>query len=110
MKPLYEARDRIEAQLLLDYLERHLLEAVILGDHLAGAAGGLPADIYPTVWILDDESLERGRELLARFQADSVRPDTPDWTCACCAAQVEGDFDVCWRCGHVRSDTDTASP
>lgn len=106
MSPLYQAQDRIEAQLLLDLLDRHLIRAVILGDHLSGAAGGLPADIYPTLWVLEDEDLERGRELIERFRADSTdSTPAPAWTCAGCGETVDGHFDLCWSCGHARAST-----
>jgi hypothetical protein len=105
MRPLYQARDRLEAQLLRDFLDRHLVDAVVLGDYLSGAVGELPADISPTVWVLDNEDLERGRDLLARFHADSVRRgSTPAWTCEGCGESVEGDFDLCWNCGQTRPE------
>nr|WP_296911014.1 DUF2007 domain-containing protein [Thiocapsa sp.] len=102
---MYQARDRIEAQLLRDFLDRHLVRAVVLGEHLSGAAGGLPADIYPTVWILEDDDLERGRDLLARFQADCARRGSAStWTCSGCGERVEDDFDRCWNCGRERAE------
>ncbi len=54
MKKLYEAADRIEAQMLRDALSSAGVEAVILGDYLAGAAGELPANIWPAVWVVTD--------------------------------------------------------
>jgi A/G-specific adenine glycosylase len=82
MQRLYLARDRIEAQFLSDFLDRHLIETVILGDYLAGAAGQLPADIFPAVWVLEEEDLERARELLARFLSESRgEPAGAPWTC-----------------------------
>lgn len=105
MHPLYQARDRIEAQLLRDFLDRHLVRAVVLRDHLSGAAGGLPADIYPTVWVVEDEDLELGRELLARFQADLARRGPgATWTCPGCGETLEGGFDLCWNCGRERPE------
>jgi hypothetical protein len=106
MHRLYQARDRIEAELLRDFLDRHLVEAVVLGDYLSGAAGGLPADISPSVWILEDEHRERGRDLLDRFQADRARQHPgAAWICGRCGESVEGDFDLCWNCGHPRTES-----
>ncbi|WP_373509081.1 DUF2007 domain-containing protein [Thiocapsa sp.] len=106
MQRLYQARDRIEAQLVLDFLDRHRLEAVILGDYLSGAAGGLPVDIGPTLWVVEDDELERGRTLLGRFQADALLPSDPaTWHCAGCGESVDGGFDLCWNCGQARSET-----
>jgi hypothetical protein len=103
MQRLYLARDRIEAQFLRDFLDRHLIETVVLGDYLAGAAGQLPADIFPEVWVLDDDDLERARELLPRFINQSkADPGVTPWTCEACGEAVEGDFALCWNCGRPR--------
>jgi hypothetical protein len=103
MQRLYQARDRIEAQLLLDFLDRHLLRCVVLGDYLSGAAGELPVDICPTLWLIDDQDLGRAREVLARFLTPPApRPTTAPWHCPACGEQVEGDFDLCWNCGRTR--------
>jgi len=103
MQQLYQAADRIEAQLLSDYLERHLVANRILGDYLSGAIGELPADIYPTIWVIDDADLPRARELLARFQADNrARDGARSWVCRGCGELVDGSFDLCWRCGRER--------
>ena len=105
MQRLYLARDRIEAQLLHDYLDRHLIRTVVLGDFLSGAIGELPADICPTLWVIDDLDLERAREILPRFLAPSVpRSGGIAWTCPACGESIEADFDVCWNCGRARPD------
>ena len=103
MQRLYLARDRIEAQLLKDRLERHRVRIVVLGDYLAGAAGKLPADICPSLWLIDDEDLGRARGLLADFLAPPTPPtDLAPWICPACGEPVETDFDLCWNCTRPR--------
>ncbi|MGD2019438.1 MAG: DUF2007 domain-containing protein [Thiohalocapsa sp.] len=102
MQRLYQAGNRIEAQLLSDFLERHLVDNTILGDYLSGAMGELPADIYPSVCIVHDEDLDRARELLQRFLDDQRREPTRSWVCHGCGELVDGSFDLCWRCGDER--------
>ena len=102
MLRLYEARDRIEAQFLRDFLERHLISATILGDYLAGAAGELPLNIYPTVWVMEDEDLPRAQELLARFLDQGSADAGPAWVCPGCGEPVDAGFDLCWNCGRHR--------
>ncbi len=102
MQRLYQAADRIEAQFLVDFLDRHLIEASILGDFLAGAIGELPVDIYPTVWVLEDEDLPRARELLARFLSRAPSAARGVWVCPSCGERVEAGFDLCWNCGRSR--------
>jgi hypothetical protein len=102
MRPLYQAKDRIEAQFLRDFLDRHLIRTAILGDYLAGAAGELPVNIYPTVWVIENEDLPRAQELLARFHSQTTPQGGPDWVCPQCGELVEGGFDLCWNCGRSR--------
>ncbi|NEV62027.1 DUF2007 domain-containing protein [Thiorhodococcus minor] len=103
MQQLYQARDRIEAQILHDFLDRHLIETTILGDYLSGAIGELPADIYPTLWVIYDGDLDRARELVARFLRGSEhRGELGSWTCESCGETVSEGFDLCWRCGQER--------
>jgi hypothetical protein len=103
MQQLYLARDRIEAQLLKDHLERHRIRTVVLGDYLAGAAGELPADISPSLWLIDDSDLGPARSLLASFLAPPSLPrDTSPWVCPTCGVPVEPDFDLCWNCTRPR--------
>ena len=103
MQQLYLARDRIEAQLLHDFLDRHRIRSVVLRDFLVGAAGELPADIAPTLWLIDDEDLARARELLTAFLTPPAIPaDSEPWTCPSCGEPVEADFDACWNCSRLR--------
>ncbi|ESQ15491.1 MAG TPA: hypothetical protein DDY14_10220 [Chromatiaceae bacterium] len=103
MQQLYQAVDRIEAQMLSDFLGDHLLDNTILGDYLSGAIGELPADIYPSVWILYDEDLPRARELLQHFLAERTREPGRSWVCRGCGELIDGFFDLCWRCGGEKS-------
>lgn len=104
MQRLYQARDRIEAQFIKDLLDRHLIETVVLGDYLSGAVGELPADVYPSVWIVDNRDLDRAQELLRRFLAEANSPPGGPWTCSQCGETVDGGFELCWQCGHARDD------
>lgn len=101
MQQLYQAADRIEAQLLRDLLDRHQIEAQVFGDYLAGAAGELPADIYPSVWVIDERDLARAQALLKDWLDDNqARAAASAWVCRGCGELVEGSFDICWRCGR----------
>ena len=100
MKRLYQAKDRIEAQLLKDFLESHHIQTVVQGDYLSGAAGELPALNFPVLWVLDERDVGRGKALIAEFfdrEAQGI-----DWQCRCCGETNEGQFDICWHCGSWR--------
>jgi hypothetical protein len=99
MKRLYEAADRIEAQLLVDFLAQHHIPAVIFGDYLSGGAGELPAMVFPAVWLLEDADLvpaeRRLQEFLRRREGSC---EAGRWRCPRCAAEVDAQLDLCWRC------------
>jgi len=103
MQRLYQARDRIEAQFLRDYLDRHDVSAAIFGDYLSGAAGELPANIWPSVWVLEDADLARAQTLLARFLTEARELGGAAWVCQTCGERVEAGFELCWNCGRPKA-------
>lgn len=105
MLKLYEAADRIEAQLLMDFLAGYHIETVLQGDYLTGAAGELPANSFPVIWVVENEDLPRARELLADFhstRAPTGEADPAHWECRHCGERVEQAFELCWNCGKAR--------
>lgn len=103
MKKLYEAADRIEAQVLKDVLGANHVAAVILGDYLSGAAGELPANIYPAVWVVENRDLPRAEELLRDFtKSRGINAENNAWHCPRCGEWVEANFEVCWNCATPR--------
>ncbi len=105
MHKVYEARDRIQAQMFLDYLRERGIQSVILRDFLSGGAGELPADIGPALWVLDEDDLEPARELLRRLERTPAPSERgADWVCVGCGERLEGQFLSCWRCGRPRTD------
>lgn len=68
MKTLYQAANAVEAHMLADYLRQEGLSAHVLGEHLQGAVGELPAAGLVRLMI-PDEQYEAGREAIARWEA-----------------------------------------
>lgn len=103
MHRFYQAQDEIEAQLLVDYLGASHIRATVLGRYQAGAAGELPALNFPWVWLLEARDLARARQLLEMFrqQRAGAMAQLP-WVCSRCGTEIEGSFDLCWRCGAGR--------
>lgn len=102
MYRLYQAGNRIEAQLLSDLLQDKGIDSTILGDYLSGAIGELPADVYPSVWLIEDADRRRAEPLLAAFLAEQRREAGASWVCRGCGELIDGSFDLCWRCGDSR--------
>lgn len=98
MKQLYQAADRLEAQMLKDYLSREGIETVIIGDLLSGAVGELPANIFPALWVLDDGDLDRGRGLIEQFFT-TPPVSGESWRCTVCGEDIDAGYEICWNCG-----------
>ncbi len=81
---------------------RHLLESrgidcEVRNEFAVGAMGELaPIDVWPELWVANDEDEERARALIddAETQADKA-----DWFCGRCGERNAGSFEVCWACG-----------
>ena len=104
MLKLYEAADRIEAQLLKDCLEEQGVTAVILGDALSGAMGELPVNIYPEVWVLHNQQMAQAGGILRKFisSRQAKGESKADWRCSNCGERVDAAFDICWNCASPR--------
>jgi hypothetical protein len=100
LKPLYQARDRIEAQLLKDFLGGYHIRVLVQGEYLSGAAGELPVIQFPQLWALEDRDYDRARELIGLF----LERDTGDdpWQCQKCGEWIEPQFQICWNCATKR--------
>ena len=103
MQRLYEARDSLEARMLIDHLAAWHIRAAVLGEYLSGAAGELTALNFPWVWVMEDGDLPRARQLLDDFlrRAD-LGPAAGAWVCLACRAEVDEGFELCWQCGARR--------
>ncbi|WP_163558125.1 DUF2007 domain-containing protein [Halomonas sp. NO4] len=67
---------------------------------LGGGAGELPlTECEPEVWVAPHN---RARAEVLIDQAMTGQSDASDWTCPGCGERLEGMFDACWQCGHVR--------
>ncbi len=68
MKPVFSARDPVEAHLLRAVLESEGIEAKVMGEFLYLARGGVPFDNHtePSVWV-SDEDLARARRIVEEF-------------------------------------------
>ncbi len=99
MKILYQAADRVEAQLLKDHLCHHHIQVLVQGDYLSGGVGELPALQFPVLWVVEDRDLEPARRLIDQWLAATER--LPDWVCPGCGERNEGQFRLCWNCGRT---------
>ena len=100
MRRVYEALNMVEAQMCRDHLAERGIRSHVQGAYLQGGVGELPADVRPSVWVLDDRDYETARVLIEELLAPAER--SGPWRCPGCGETVDPELAVCWRCGRSR--------
>lgn len=78
MQRIYEPENLLEGQLLVDMLASEGIEAHLLGQHLLGAVGELPAGGLLGLLVCDADA-KRARQLIAGYNAaQPVTGDEPE--------------------------------
>lgn len=96
----FSHRERAYANLLKERLAGEGIVCLLRNDELSTALGEIPfVECYPELWLVDDEVYPRARLLLDQWLAEEWNPG-PDWLCPGCGERVDGQFDVCWKCGR----------
>ena len=99
MKKLLQAPNLALATLWSDQLRAAGVPATVLRAYASSIAGEIPPDqALPEVWLQHDDDLPRARALLDEWR------HLPEqrWACPGCGEIVEGPFEQCWNCGHLR--------
>ena len=107
MKPVYSARDEMQAEFLVQVLAQHEIEAKLRGAALQTLAGYLPAASGGIEVCVDEADVERAQPVVKRFDRSQVRPSQPPkdqqtWTCPKCGEAIEPQFTDCWNCQTPR--------
>jgi len=57
------------------------------------------------VYVLDRDRLDRAREIVGRVRRGESLKDPKSyrsWRCPGCNELIEGQFEICWKCGRQR--------
>lgn len=79
-------------------LESNGIQTFIRNQYGSSVMGEVPfLEVVPQLFVLDEKDLARALELL---ELDSPRAaEGEDWVCPECGADVDANFDRCWKCG-----------
>lgn len=104
MKKIYSSNNRVMLYLLKAKLEEQKIFSIIKNEELAGPAAGEvpPVVAKPELWILEDNQYSLANDILQEELALQAKP-AESWRCPQCHEELEGQFDVCWKCGHSRT-------
>ncbi len=87
----------MEAGLVNSLLESEGIDTLVANAKQIGTAPRLRA-----VYVLNEAQAERAREIVARYLSGETLVDPKSyrsWRCRGCNELVEGQFEVCWKCG-----------
>ena len=104
MKQIYAAASMADAQMCKDYLEAIGIPVIMKGEFLSGAAGELPANTYPTLWVVDDRDVELARKKVRMYESSNPvdQIHQSPWHCSRCGESIDAQFTQCWQCGNER--------
>jgi len=100
---VYAAANAVEANLVKAMLADAGIESRVVGELLNAAAGGLPLGqvLAPRVWVAPEDAA-RARQSIIEWQSlqpDHFETETAPWICPACGEEIEGNLEVCWKCG-----------
>jgi hypothetical protein len=98
MFPVYQAKDLIEAELLLQRLRDRSIPSALQNDFLIGLLGELPLSVRPTVCVLEERDRSAALLCIREMEAALNAPDVPERVCPSCGDTSPGNFEECWKC------------
>ena len=99
MKRIFSEPNPIFIYHLKDLLAEKGIATIIKNELLTGGAGELPpTEVWPELWIVDNEDKEIAKGIVNEF-LQSTKTNPQSWKCQNCGEVIEGQFNICWRCG-----------
>jgi hypothetical protein len=103
MKLLYTSQERILLYLLKARLDDKQIQTFFKNEQ-PPLAGEIPPMIaWPQLWLMNDEDFARGQECIEE-ELSHRAVGSAAWLCPKCKEKLEGQFEICWQCGHVRGN------
>jgi Putative prokaryotic signal transducing protein len=98
MFPVYQAKDLIEAELLLQRLRDRGIPSALRNGFLQGLLGELPLSATPTVCVLELRDQSAAMLCVREMEAALRAPELPELVCPNCGDVSPGNFEECWKC------------
>lgn len=95
MKKIFSSQNVSLVNFYKEILEINGIASIVKNYYLTSGIGDLPPnEVVPELWILDDQQYKQAKALLSAEKG-------PPWQCLC-GEKIEGQFEQCWKCGHLR--------
>ena len=100
MKRIFDSFDFPQVGHYQSILEAAGIRTLVKNLGVSNALGAIPmTEVYPELWVVDDEDFDEAMELLESFRGkESEEQDLADWVCGTCGEQVPGSLGECWNC------------
>lgn len=98
MFPVYQAKDLIDAELLLQRLRDRGIPSALQNGLLQGLLGELPLSVRPTVCVLEQRDQSAALLCVREMEAALRAPELPELVCSSCGDTSPGNFEECWKC------------
>lgn len=108
LQEVYRAQNLIQGGLIMALLKQSQIEAILEGDILASAGGELPLGwaTAPQVMVLRKD-FDKARQIVMDWEATALEAQQaesqPMWLCPKCSEEIEGHYEICWNCQHIRT-------
>ena len=80
-------------------------EALIKNFNPPAAGEVTPSVAWPELWVMDDSDFKQA-QVIVNEELRTRTKHHPHWKCPKCGEQLEGQFNVCWKCGYTRQLAD----
>jgi hypothetical protein len=102
MKLLYSSQDRVLLYLIKARLDDKGIASFFKNEQ-PPLAGEIPPMIaWPQLWVMDESNFARATECVTDELTSRSQPNTA-WVCPQCQEKLEGQFEICWKCGFARN-------
>ncbi len=103
MIKLYISQNLIDVESRKELLDQAEIPCTIKNHRSAMLGGEIPfAEVFPELWVLQDEDLERAETLLKDWEKAQPLKST-SWICESCGEIHQKEFTTCWKCSKDRT-------
>jgi|SRR5579872_3896457 len=101
MKKLYSSQNRVNIYLFQAALESKNIACFIKNEN-PPLAGEIPSIVaWPELWCMNDEQYPEAKKIIAA-ELNRLHTKQQPWVCTQCNEHLDGQFDLCWKCGATR--------
>ncbi|CAN5465814.1 DUF2007 domain-containing protein [soil metagenome] len=103
MQKLYSSENLVFLYLLQSKLVDKGISCIIKNE-VPPAAGEIPpVEALPELWLTDKQHFIDAMQII-QYELSSLGTSKKAWYCPQCGESLEGQFDICWKCGQSKID------